>query len=91
MDDAPIEVLLQNQRFRIEKYKSILRQQFQLVYFGHFSFEDSENMCVQERQFVYDILFQQKKEEKEAYEKAMAAQKAEAEARRKKHKPVRRR
>jgi len=59
----------ENAKFRALKYKNILQQQFQLVYFGKLTWQDTENMSLIERQHVYDILYNQKKEEKENYEK----------------------
>ena len=58
-----------NARYRTLKIQNISKQQFQMVYYGKFTWEDTENMSLSEREMVYQLLYQQKKEEKENYEK----------------------
>lgn len=57
-------------------YEGILRQQFQLSYFGHISYEATESMSVSEREYMYHILVDQKGEEKKQQEEAMKNAKA---------------
>lgn len=48
-----------------------MRQQFQLVYYGSFSYEDTQGMAVFERRYFHDLLATQKQEEKSAREQAV--------------------
>lgn len=57
---------------RLANFKSILKEQFQLAYFGKISYEASESMTILERHLMYKILVEQKDEEKEAQEKAIS-------------------
>ena len=57
-------------------FENILRQQFQLSYFGHISYEATENMQVSEREFMMHILLDQKAEERKQQEEAMKSAKA---------------
>ena len=61
---------------RVNVFESILRQQFHLSYFGHISYEASENMSVFEREYMYHILSDQKADERKQQEEALKAQKA---------------
>ena len=76
MTDAPPEIIERNWEYRVESLKAIEKQQFQMVYFGKFSYQDTEDMSVEERRRIYDILYEQKKTEKEEYEKAVREAKA---------------
>lgn len=49
----------------------ICLEEFQLVYFGHFSYSELDEMSVHEREMIYGMLINQKNEEKEQYEKAL--------------------
>ena len=60
----------------MSSFESVLRQQFQLSYFGHISYEASESMTVSEREYMYHILIDQKDTEKKQHEEAMKAAKA---------------
>jgi hypothetical protein len=61
---------------RMNAFEGILRQQFQLSYFGHISYEASESMQVSEREYMFHILVDQKDVEKKQHEEAMKAAKA---------------
>ena len=52
-----------------------------MVYYGHFVYNDTEDMSVSERDRVYNILYEAKKKEKEDYEKAMREAKAKQSSR----------
>lgn len=54
---------------RFEAWESIVRQQFDMVYVGKFTYEDTESMSPHERKTLYAMLFEQKKAEKEAAQK----------------------
>lgn len=45
-----------------------MRQQFQLVYYGHFTWEATEDMIPYERTFLYEELKSTKKAEESAME-----------------------
>lgn len=60
-----------NWEYRMQRLTSICQQEFQLVYYGHFTYKELDELTVHEREMVYGLLVSQKTEEKEAYEKAM--------------------
>lgn len=60
---------------RLEFYRSILKEQFQLAYFGKIGYGDSDRMSAFERRMVYKILVEQKQEEKKAQDEAFAKSK----------------
>jgi len=45
-------------------------QQFDLVYVGKFSYQDTQEMTPHERKTFYHLLYKRKKEEKEAIDQA---------------------
>ena len=61
---------------RLRGFEGILREQFQLAYFGKISFDASEKMTFQERRTMYKLLIEQKQEERKQHEEAMRASKA---------------
>ena len=61
---------------RMSGFEGILREQFQLSYFGKISYDASEYMTYQERRTMYKILIEQKKEERKQHEEAMKRAKA---------------
>ena len=81
LTDVDDETLMRNWEYRITKLQSIEKQQFQMVYYGHFVYNDTEDMTVSERDRVYNILYETKKKEKEDYEKAMREAKAKQSSR----------
>ena len=66
---------LRAREVRMLSFKNIMREQFQLAYFGKISYGDSNTMSVLERHTMYSILAEQKKEEKKAQEEALKASK----------------
>lgn len=61
------------------RWNEITKQQFQLSYFGTISYEVSNQLPVHERERLFDLLSEQKAEEKKAREeeaKKIAAQRA---------------
>lgn len=61
---------------RLRQFEAILKEQFQLAYFGKISYESSEKMTIQERHTVYAILIEQKKAERKAQEDSIRESKA---------------
>lgn len=57
--------------FRMEMFKHILKQQFQLAYFGKVDFCSTEGMAKSERELLWSMLVEQKDEERKAQEKAI--------------------
>ena len=58
-------------KIRSDVFNMIMREQFQLSYFGHISYEASDNMSVMERHTMFSIVLEQKTDEKKAREEAM--------------------
>lgn len=58
--------------YRTAYYKNIIKEQFQLAYFGRVDYEASSQMPVSERKYMYQLLVDQKKTEKEHAEKRAA-------------------
>lgn len=67
---------LEARRVRLSQFESIIREQFQLTYFGHIEYGASDNMSIHERHTLYRILVEQKKEERKAHEEAIKNAKA---------------
>ena len=71
-----------NWRDRQKFLENLAKQNFQLVYFGHFSYSELDEMPVQERRLLYNFLVEQKDEEsKQAKEIAQKNKEAQAQAR----------
>ena len=66
---------LRAREVRMLSFRNIMREQFQLAYFGKISYGDSNTMSVLERHTMYSILTEQKKEEKKEQEEALKASK----------------
>lgn len=60
---------------RFTAFRSLMREEFQLAYFGKISYESVENMNSLERRTMYQILVEQKKEEKKAQDEAIKSAK----------------
>lgn len=63
-------------KYRSDVYQGILKEQFQMTYFGKIDFASTENMDIGERKVLYDILVEQKKEEQKQQEQAIKEAKA---------------
>lgn len=61
---------------RLSSFEGVLREQFQLAYFGKISYDASERMTFQERRTMYKLLVEQKQEEKKQHEEAVKQAKA---------------
>lgn len=75
-EDRTEEENKQIKESRMNAFSGILKEQFQLAYFGHISYEASEGMSVSEREHMYHILMNQKSEERKQQEEAIKAAKA---------------
>ena len=64
------EVFSRKLNYRNKKWESIIRQQFQLAYFGRVSYSDSQVMPVFEREFLFNLLIEQKDNEAKEIEKS---------------------
>ena len=61
---------------RIRGFENVLREQFQLAYFGKISYEATEQMIFQERRTMYKLLVEQKQLEKQQHEEAVKSARA---------------
>lgn len=66
--------------YRSKHWEDVVKQQFQLAYFGKVSYEESQEMPIHEREFMFGLLLDQKSEEKKAHEEAIKAAEAKARA-----------
>ena len=57
--------------YRLENFRAILKEQFQLAYHGKIDYGASDSMTVLERHTMYKILIEQKQEEQKAREEAI--------------------
>lgn len=60
---------------RFTAFRSLMKEEFQLAYFGKISYESVEKMSSLERRTMYQILVDQKKEEKKAQDEAIKSAK----------------
>lgn len=67
-----------NWEYRQKYLDSITKRQFQLVYFGRFSYDELDNMALSEFRAVYQYLIDQKEEEAKAAKEAAKRQKEAA-------------
>ena len=58
-------------KLRSDLLMNMLTRQFQMVYFGHFNYADLDELTISEFDALYNIMVQQKDEEKKAQEEAM--------------------
>lgn len=76
-NDSP-EDLQRKWTYRSRHWEEVVKQQFQLAYFGRVSYEESQEMPIHEREFMFGLLLEQKSEEKKAHEEAIKAAEARA-------------
>ena len=76
-NDSP-EDLKRKWAYRSKHWEDVVKQQFQLAYFGKVSYEESQDMPIHEREFMFGLLLDQKSEEKKAHEDAIKASEAKA-------------
>ena len=76
-NDSP-EDLKRKWTYRSKHWEDVVKQQFQLAYFGKVSYEESQDMTIHEREFIFGLLLDQKSEEKKAHEDAIKASEAKA-------------
>lgn len=75
-EDDPPEVVQQKWSYRTRHWNDVVKQQFQLSYYGKVSYEISQDMPVHEREFIFGLLLEQKQAEKKAREEAQKAAEA---------------
>jgi hypothetical protein len=63
-------------KVRTEIWDSIMKQEFELVHIGNFTYSDLESMAPFERKVMYNNLLEFKKKEKQSYLEAVQAAKA---------------
>lgn len=56
---------------RFSAFRVLMKEAFQLAYFGRVSYESVDNMSSLERRTMYQLLVEQKKEEKKAQDEAI--------------------
>lgn len=67
---------LDARRIRLAAFESIVKEQFQLTYFGHIGYDVSNDLSIHERHTLYRVLVEQKQEERKAHEEALRNAKA---------------
>ena len=77
---------IEARNFRMQAFESLLREQFQLAYFGHIEYNASQDMSIMERHTLYRLLSDQKKEERQAKEDSIRKAKEKNKAHRWRHK-----
>lgn len=83
MDDdetCPPEVLEKKWQYRVAHLESVIKQQFQLSYFGTVSYEASQDMPIHEREYLFNLLKEQKESETKARETAIREAKIKRES-----------
>ena len=65
------EVIAAKWKYRMARWGNIMKQQFQLSYFGTIDYATSNSMTVYEREKLFELLTQQKDIEKKIQEDAM--------------------
>jgi hypothetical protein len=69
-------------KVRMDMLTYICQQEFHLVYYGHFNYNEIDELTVHEREMIYSMLIDQKKQEQEAYDKAIQEAKQKSKERR---------
>lgn len=64
--------------YRSKHWEDVVKQQFQLAYFGKVSYEESQDMPIHEREFMFSLLLEQKEDERKAHEEAIKNAEAKA-------------
>lgn len=72
-EDDPPELVMQKWQHRTRHWNDVVKQQFQLSYFGKVSYEESQEMSIHEREYMFGLLLEQKAAEKKAQEEARKA------------------
>ena len=67
---------------RMANFRNLMKEQFHLTYFGKVEYWATEQMSSLERRSMYQILVDQKKEEKKAHEEAVKSAKDNAKSKR---------
>lgn len=70
--DTPEDVI-KKWEYRSRHWEEVVKQQFQLAYYGKVSYTESQDMPIHEREFMFGLLLEQKALEKKAHEDAVRA------------------
>jgi hypothetical protein len=70
-DDNTEEENLKIRDMRMGMFESIMKEQFQLTYFGKVDYQSTNDMTTLERHMMYRLLVEQKEEERKAQEEAI--------------------
>lgn len=81
-NDNNQDLIAKKLQYRNKKWEMIIKQQFQLAYFGKIGFEVSQHLTVFEREFLFNLLIEQKTNERKEAEKVAKANAAKAKANR---------
>lgn len=73
-----LEANQRSRKIRVQGFENVLKEQFQLAYFGKIDYSASEQMTVQERRIMYKLLLEQKQDEKKQRDEAMKIAKAKS-------------
>lgn len=72
-EDDPPELVMRKWRHRTQHWNDVVKQQFQLSYFGKVDYAVSQEMSIHEREYMFGLLLEQKAAEKKAQEEARKA------------------
>lgn len=72
-EDDPPELIAEKWNYRTRHWNDVVKQQFQLSYYGKISYTESQEMPIHEREYMFGLLLEQKAAEKKAQEEAQKA------------------
>lgn len=75
-EDDPPDVIAEKWQYRTRHWNDVVKQQFQLSYYGKVSYTESQEMSIHEREYMFGLLLEQKQAEKKAQEEARQAAEA---------------
>ena len=78
-DDSP-EDIARKWQYRSKHWEDVVKQQFQLAYFGKVTYEESQDMPIHEREYMFGLLLEQKDAEVKAREEAIKQAESKAKA-----------
>lgn len=72
-EEDDVETATRKWNYRIKHWEEVVKQQFQLAYYGRVSYEESQEMSIHEREYMFGLLIEQKSAENKAKEEALKA------------------
>lgn len=72
-EEDDVETATRKWNYRIKHWEEVVKQQFQLAYYGRVSYEESQEMSIHEREYMFGLLIEQKSAENKAKEEAIKA------------------